>query len=527
MNSGVDTAALTPAEAAVLRAERDRLAEQVQALQRQLDWFKRQLFGEKSERRLIEPSPDQLSLGEGLAPTPEEAAGAAVPVHEVAAHTRRQAHAKPTEDNAGEAELFFDASVPVEVIELPALGSEGAPGEEFEIIGEKVSYRLAQHPASYVILKYVRPVLKCRAEATIHCAPAPAGVLGTSRADVSFIAGLVLDKFAYHLPLYRQHQRLEQAGIHVSRAWLTGLVHSAAALLEPVHRAQLDSIRASRVIAMDETPIKAGRKGKGKLKTGYFWPVYGEADEVSFLYYPSRGQQHVVEALGRSPPEGTVLVSDGYSAYARYAETTGLTHAQCWAHTRRKFVQAEPVEPEAAATALELIGALYAIEAEIRDQTLAGNAKRLYRLEHAKPVVERFFAWAEQRLAAHALLPTNPLTKALGYALERRAGLEVYLSDPDVPIDTNHLERALRPIPMGRKAWLFCWSEVGAKAVGILQSLITTCRLHDVHPYAYLVDVLQRIDRHPASKVELLTPRLWKQHFADAPLRSPLHSCPP
>lgn len=392
-----------------------------------------------------------------------------------------------------------------------------------EVIDETISYRLAQRPASYVILKYVRPVVKVPADGTLHCAPAPDGVLGTSRADVSLIAGLIIDKLAYHLPLYRQHQRLTAAGIDVSRPWLTRLVHQAATLLEPIHDAQLASIRGSRVIAMDETPIKAGRKSKGKLQTGYFWPVYGEADEVTFLYYPSRGQKHVIEALGRSPPADGVLLSDGYSAYARYAETTGLTHAQCWAHTRRKFIAAEHAEPEAVAYALDLIGRLYAVEAAIRDANLTGAAKKRYRQDHAQPVVAQFFAWVDERFADQGLLPSNPLTTALGYARDRRLGLEVYLTDPDVPIDTNHLERALRAIPMGRKAWLFCWSEVGAKDVGILQSLITTCRLHGVNVYDYLVDVLQRIDRHPASDVAALTPRHWKARFADQPLRSDLH----
>lgn len=138
-------------------------------------------------------------------------------------------------------------------------------------------------------------------------------------------------------------------------------------------------------------------------------------------------------------------------------------------------------------------------------------------------MADAFFAWAEAQLARAALLPSNPLTKALHYALERREGLSLYLDDPDVPIDTNHLEQALRPIPIGRKNWLFCWSEVGAEAVATLQSLIVTCRLHDIDPYEYLVDVLQRIDRHPAREVHLLTPRLWKRHFAADPLRSDLH----
>jgi hypothetical protein len=111
----------------------------------------------------------------------------------------------------------------------------------------------------------------------------------------------------------------------------------------------------------------------------------------------------------------------------------------------------------------------------------------------------------------------------MAYARERRAGLEVFLDDPDVPADTNHLERALRVIPMGRKNWNFCWTEIGAEYVGVIQSLVVTCRLHDIDPYDYLVDVLQRISEHPASKVEQLTPRLWKQYCADNPLRSDLH----
>lgn len=139
--------------------------------------------------------------------------------------------------------------------------------------------------------------------------------------------------------------------------------------------------------------------------------------------------------------------------------------------------------------------------------------------------MDQFFEWVDRQFERQGLLPSNPLTKALGYVRQRRAGLEVFLQDADVPMDTNHLERALRPIPMGRKNWNFCWTEVGAQHAGIVQSLIATCRLHDVDPYTYLVDVLQRVGQHPASRVHELTPRLWKQHFAQAPLRSDLNQC--
>jgi hypothetical protein len=277
---------------------------------------------------------------------------------------------------------------------------------------------------------------------------------------------------------------------------------------------------------MDETPIKAGQAGPGKMKGTYFWPIYGEHDEVCFPHFESRRHEHVRQALGLTQVPGAVLLTDGYAAYERYAKAAGVTHAQCWAHSRRTFFEAQDAEPRAAAEALRRIGKLYEIEAEMRDKKLSGENKRLHRLTHSKPHVQAFFEWVEQQFERQGLLPSNPFTKALAYVRERRAGLEVFLGDADVPIDTNHLERALRAIPMGRKNWLFCWTEVGAKHAGIVQSLIVTCRLHGIDPYTYLVDVLQRVGQHPAARVAELTPRQWKQHFASSPLRSDLyHAC--
>jgi hypothetical protein len=174
--------------------------------------------------------------------------------------------------------------------------------------------------------------------------------------------------------------------------------------------------------------------------------------------------------------------------------------------------------------ALKRISALYAIEDDIRTLELTGEAKRLHRLTHSKPHVEKFFVWVDRRLEEHGLRPTTPFINALNYVRERRLGLEVFLTDPEVPPDTNHLERSLRAIPMGRKNWNFCWTELGAKHVGIVQSLIVTCRLHGIDVYTYLVDVLQRVGQHPAARVAELTPRQWKQRFAASPLRSALHT---
>jgi hypothetical protein len=155
------------------------------------------------------------------------------------------------------------------------------------------------------------------------------------------------------------------------------------------------------------------------------------------------------------------LQTDGYTAYAQYAKKTGLTHAQCWAHARRKVFEAKDIEPQHAEQALNWIGALYAVEAQIRDHNLTGQAKRKLRQEQARPVAMRFFAWIDQQFDKQGFLPSSPFLGALAYIRERRAGMEVYLDDPDVSIDTNHLERALRVIPMGRKNWLFSWTELG------------------------------------------------------------------
>lgn len=498
-------------------------AASISALEQQLEWFKRQLFGKKSERFAPLPDAQQMHLGQLLGDLPAtDAPKADSDSNTIPAHQRR----KPRSNFADEgtpASFFDETKVPVHTIELANPETKDLSPDQYEVVSQKVSHRLAQRPGAYVVLKYVRSVIKRHDTQTLHCAGAPTGIIEGSRADVSLLAGVVVDKFAWHIPLYRQHQRLSQAGFKLSRAWLTQLAQKTISLLEPIYDTQLESIRNSRVKAMDETPIKAGRSGPGKMKAAYFWPVYGELDEVCFAYFESRRHEHVQQALGLPGATDAVLLTDGYEAYARYAAKTGITHAQCWAHCRRGFFEALGAEPQAAGQALQQIGEIYAQEEAIRERDLYGDAKREHRLSHSKPLVQNFFEWVDLQFERQGFLPSNPLTKALAYARERRAQLQVFLGDADVAMDTNHLERALRAIPMGRRNWLFCWTEVGAKRAGIMQSLIVTCRLHDIDPYTYLVDVLQRVGHHPASRVSELTPRQWKQHFAENPLRSPLH----
>ena len=502
----------------------EQLQAQYDALKYELDWFKRQLFGQKSEKRLDLDDEAQLNLLAGLGvekpPSRDD-----VPTHTVSYERR----AKVRDAAVAHSGLRFGPEVPVQTIEVADPTIEAIPEAEREVIGEKVSYRLAQQPGSYVVLKYVRSVVKRRDTETILTAPAPANVLERSAADVSFLAGMLVDKFCWHLPIYRQHQRLLDAGITLSRSTLVYWTSRAIDLLAPITDAQSAHVLASDVLAMDETSIKAGRKAKGKMRTGWLWPVYGDADEVVFHYAPSRAHRHVHAFLGEYC--GTLL-SDGYDGYSAYAaqRPDEVTHALCWSHTRRTFERAKESEPEAVAEALAMIGAMYAHEEQIRADALTGEDKRTYRQTHTRPVVETFWRWCREQCHRPELLPKSPLAKALNYAQERRSGLEVFLDDPAVAIDTNHLERALRPIPLGKRNWLFTSSEVGAQRVGIIQSLLVTCRLHEVDAYTYLVDVLQRISVHPANRAIELTPRLWKSLFADDPLRSdlgPYHHDPP
>ena len=489
------------------------LSEQLAHVKRQLEWFRRQLFGSTSEKRLVFDDVEQASLFAALGI--EAAPDVEAPTEEVRYRRRR----KRRDGAVNEHGLRFDETVPVETIHVADPDIEAIPEAEREVIGEKVTHRLAQAPGSYKILRYVRRVVKRRDTGEVRTPAAPPNVLGRAAVDVSFLAGLLVDKFRYHLPLHRQHRRLADGGIRVSRRSLTNWAGRAIELLEPVVSAQAAHILSGDVVAMDETSIKAGRTGPGKMRQAYFWPVYGQDGELVFHYAPSRAHKHVEAFLGDF--SGTLL-SDGYGAYEAYAKRRGLAHARCWSHCRRKFVDARESDPQAVAAALSLIGTLYRQEKTIRKKKLEGPAMLAHRRERAAPAVDAFFAWCRQQRQRVDLLPSSPFGQALAYAAEREAGLRVFLEDPGVAIDTNHLERGLRPIPMGRRNWLFAWTELGARRVGAIQSLLATCQLQDVNPYIYLVDVLQRIDRHPARRAVELTPRVWKTRFADNPLRSDL-----
>jgi transposase len=291
--------------------------ERIDCLEHQLKWFRTQLFGAKSERRLYDEVPkEQRALGELLDPPEEPPSGETT----VKSYERKHRGSKNV-FISDESRLRFDDSVPVQTIEVPNPALDELSEDEYQHVEERVTYRLAQRPGAYVVLKYVQKTVKNKKDGTLSRPSLPPAVIERSFTDVSFLAGLIIEKFQYHLPLYRQHQRLQAAGITIDRSTLTKLVHRSAQLLEPVYHALLSSILHSDVLTMDETPIKAGR-AKGKMKQAFLWPLYGDKDEIAFLFSPTRAQNVVRTAL--SGFEGTLL-TDGYAVYEKYAaEAQGI-----------------------------------------------------------------------------------------------------------------------------------------------------------------------------------------------------------
>lgn len=497
--------------------ESAQLKERISVLEQQVEWFKRQIFGSKSEKQIIENSAQDSLFA--MAPDPATVDQSIdVPAH------KRKSNKQFNGDEVNETGLRFDATVPTKVIDIPVPELQGANADDYDIIDYKETTRLAQQPGSYTVLIYRRPVARHKQTQTVTAPSAPNNVLDGCYADVSLIAGLMIDKGVYHLPLYRQHQRMIDSGIHISRATLINWMKKGIELLKPIYRAQFQSIIDSKVLAMDEVPIKAGRKSKGKMRQTYYWPMFGDRDEVAFTWSKSKSMLHAKEQLAEF---NGVLLTDGYAAYSQTVKQLNqqentIVHATCWVHARRYFDKALLIEPEMAGCAIDQIAKLYKIEKHIRNNLREQSEVIAYRQKHSEPLVTAFLSWVYEQRQRADLLPTNPLSRALHYVGERQDELRVFLSNPTVAMDTNHLERALRVIPMGRKNYLFCWTELGAEDLGILQSLLVTCRLHEINPYAYLVDVLQRISLHPDSKVEELTPRLWKDKFSDQNLTSDL-----
>ena len=385
-------------------------------------------------------------------------------------------------------------------------------------IGEDVSERLDMIPARFKVIVTRRPKYACRAcEGEVAQAPAPERLIEGGLPTENLIAAVVVAKYADHLPLYRQAQIYGRQGVELDRSTLADWSGRAAFALRPVYERLLEVLKGSAKLFADETRAPVLDPGRRRTKTGQLW-AYARDDRpwggpappgVAYVYEPDRKHERPAAHLAGF---GGILQVDGYGAYKALAEGGRVTLAFCWAHVRRKFFEIQAATPAPiAAEALARIGALYAVERDIRG--LDAPTRQAARQARAKPILDAMKPWLEAKLAA--VSGKSTIAEAIRYALSRWAGLTRYLDDGRIEIDNNVVERGMRPIALGRKNHLFAGSDEGAEYWAIHASLIETCKMNDVDPQAYLADILAKIaNRHPMRKIDELLP--WAYVKADA-----------
>jgi hypothetical protein len=343
-------------------------------------------------------------------------------------------------------------------------------------------------------------------------APAPPRLIEGGLPTEALIAHVVVAKYADHSPLYRQAQIYARQGIDLDRSTLADWSGRAAWWLRPLHAKILNELRASPKLFADETTAPVLDPGRGRTKTGQLW-AYARDDRpwggpappaVAYVYAPDRKAERPIAHL-----EGFcgILQVDGYAGYRALAETGHVHLAFCWAHVRRRFYEIAAAGTAPIATeALARIAELYAIEAEIRGRS--ADERRTVRSQRAKPIVDDLKIWFETKLALVSQKST--IAEAIRYALSRWEGLCRFIEDGRVEIDSNVVERAIRPLALNRKNALFAGSDGGGEHWAILASLIETCKLNGVDPEAYLTDVFERlVADHPANRLDDLLPWNW------------------
>ncbi|WP_428529970.1 IS66 family transposase [Pseudorhodoplanes sp.] len=385
-------------------------------------------------------------------------------------------------------------------------------GGALHMIGETVTEMLDHVPARLRVIRIRRPRYGCRACGTIHQASAPERPIAKGLATPALLAHVLVSKYCDHLPLYRQSQIFARHGVELNRSTLANWVGGAVWWLEPLHARLAEHVFASQVLFADDTPIPVLDPGRGRTKTGRLW-VYARDDRpwcgtdppaVVYLYSPDRRAERPAAHLQRFT--GTVHV-DGYPGFDRLPAAGHIQLAACWAHARRKFYEVhQATGSPVAADALKRIGELYAIEASIRGQT--AEARRSVRQSRALPLIAAMRDWLEVEL--NRLPPRGGVADAIRYALTRWTALCRFLDDGRIELDNNTVERAIRPITLGRKNHLFAGSDGGAQRWAIVASLLATAKLNDVEPFAYLRGVLECLsDGYPMRHLDDLLPWNW------------------
>jgi len=381
-------------------------------------------------------------------------------------------------------------------------------GGELKALGEDVSEMLELEPVRFKVIRQVRPKLACANCDTIVQAPAPTRPIERGMAGPGLLAHVLVSKYADHLPLYRQSEIYARDGVELDRTLLAQWVGSVSALLTPLTEAVRAHVFAADVVHADDTPIPVLAPGRGKTKTGRLWtyvrderPTGGQvAPAVWFTYSPDRKgehpQRHLADFHG-------VLQADGYAGFSKIYDGGRVLEAACWAHARRKFVDLHELHKSPiAGEALDRIGALYAVEQDIRGRP--PDQRRAVRQARSGPLLAELKGWLDQTL--QTLSQKSATAKAIRYALSRWEALTRYCDDGRIEIDNNAAERALRCVALGRKNFLFAGSDAGGERAAALYSLLGSAKLNGHNPEAFLREVLVRIAEHPINRINELLP---------------------
>lgn len=490
-------AMLIASEARSLRKD-----ERIERLEKLVAAFKQAAFGRRSEKS----DPDQFELAlEDL-----ETAIAVIHAEEEAEDRAARRPAKPRAANRGSLPKHLPRVE--EVIEPESLTC--ACGGCLHCIGEDVSDRLDIIPAQFRVIVTRRPKYACRSCTDgIIQAPAPARLIPGGLPTEAMVAHVLVSKYADHLPLYRQAQIYSRQGVDLDRSTLADWVGRAAFELRPVHDALMADLKRSTKLFMDETRAPVLDPGARKTKTGYFWALARDdrpwggtvPPGVAFTYAPGRGGQHAERILQGF---GGILQVDGYAGYNRLIAPDrigpDIQLAHCWAHARRKLIEITRTGPAPIAEeGVTLIRDLYAIEADIRCNDPA--TRLAARQQRSAPILARIDDWLHHHRARASA--KSPLGQALAYIAKYREGLGRFLTDGRIELDSNAVERTIRPIALNRKNALFAGHDAGAENWAVIASLIETCKMNGIDPHAWLSATLTAIVQgHKQSQIDDLLP---------------------